>query len=185
MQFRFKFRSVLALLLVGGGVLLHAQDSQPKQRGRKYKAPADTSHIEVTVLKDTNSKPLLNAAVIFHPVKDGVDEGNLEVKTNEQGKAVIDVIPTGSNVAIQVIADGFSTYAGDYLVNETDRSIEIRLLKPRAQVSTYTDNSGKPSQMPAGVQEPATKSTLPGTGQPLPPRPSPTPPPPPVPPPAQ
>jgi hypothetical protein len=150
-----------------------AQDSttnQPK-RGRKYKAPPDTSHIEVTVLKDSNGKPLLNAAVIFHSVKDGLDEGNLEVKTNEDGKAVIDVIPTGSNVAVQVIAEGYSSFAADYVVNEAARAIEIRLLKPGTQVSTYSD-TGRAPQQPVGVQEPATKATLPGTGQPLPTRPN-------------
>ena len=146
---------------------LHAQDA-PQHRGRKYKVPPDTSHVEVTVLKESNGKPLLNAAVVFHPSKDGVDEGNLEVKTNEEGKAIIDVIPTGSDVAIQVIADGFATYAGDYLVKETNRTIEIRMLRPRAQVSTYIDNNGKASQRPVGVQEPATPATAPVTDRPIP-----------------
>ncbi len=135
-------------------------------RGRKYKAPPETSHIEVLVLKDTNKKPLLNAAVVFHSVKDGQDEGNLEVKTNEEGKAVIDVIPTGSNVDVQVIADGFATFAGTYLVNESSRSIEIHMLKPRAQVSTYVDTRGQASQRPAGVQEPVKPSTPPVTQTP-------------------
>jgi hypothetical protein len=128
-----------------------AQDSSR----RKYKAPPETSHIEVLVLKDANQKPILNAAVVFHSVKDGKDEGNLEVKTNEQGKASIDVIPTGSSVDVQVIADGFATWAQTYVVDEPSRSIEVRMLKPRAQISTYTtDNRGQPAQRPAGVQEP-------------------------------
>src|ERR1700678_2993978 len=97
----------------------NAQDS----RGRKYKVPPDTSHVEVLILKDSNQKPIANAAVVFHSIKDGKDEGNLEVKTNEEGKAAIDVIPTGSSVDIQVIADGFATFANTYQVNEASRAI--------------------------------------------------------------
>jgi len=127
-----------------------AQDS----RGRKYKAPPDTSHIEVLVLRDNNHKPIPNAAVVFHSIRDGKDEGNLEVKTNDQGKAIIDVIPTGSSVDVQVIADGFATFAGTYQVDEASRAIEIKMIKPRAQISTYVDTRGQAAQRPAGVQEP-------------------------------
>jgi hypothetical protein len=136
---------------------LRAQDednSKPEQHGRKYKAPPVTSHIEVTVLKGFNKKPIDGAHVVFHPVKDGIDEGNLEVKTHPDGKAAIDVIPTGSSVRIQVIADGFATFADDYVVDEPSREITISLIRPRAQISTYVDEYGKPSQMQPGVQEP-------------------------------
>ena len=132
-------------------------------QGRKYKAPPETSHIEVLVLKDTNQKPIVNAAVVFHSVRDGVDEGNLEIKTNEQGKAIIDVIPTGSSVDVQVIADGFATFAGTYTVAEPTRAIEIRMLKPRAQISTYVDTRGQAAQRPLGLQEPIKPATPPVT----------------------
>lgn len=151
---------VLGSLALVAATSLLAQDGAPR-RGRKYKVPADTSHITVTVLKGQNGKPILNAAVVFHPVKDGRDEGNLEVKTNDDGKAVIDVIPTGSTVGVQVIADGYATYAGEYLVAEADREIEIKMIRPRAQVSTYEDNQGQASHRAAGVQEPKGPSTAP------------------------
>src|SRR5260370_39813103 len=87
----------LALFVSLAPASLQAQDDkQPERHGRKYKAPPETSHIEVTVVKGFNKKPIDGAHVIFHPVKDGKDEGNLEVKTHQDGKAVIDVIPTGS-----------------------------------------------------------------------------------------
>jgi hypothetical protein len=136
---------------------LRAQDEdnpKPEQHGRKYKAPPETSHIEVTVLKGFNKKPIDGAHVVFHPVKDGVDEGNLEVKTHPDGKVSIDVIPTGSKVTIQVLADGFATYAEDYVITEPTREITVEMIRPRAQVSTYTDNTGKPSQMSPGIQHP-------------------------------
>ncbi len=151
---------VLIPVLFLGVALLSAQDN-PQRRGRKYKAPEDTSHITVLVLKSQNGKPILNAAVVFHPVKDGKDEGNLEVKTNDDGKAIIDVIPTGSTVGVQVIADGYATFAGEYTVTEADRQIEVKMVRPRAQVSTYQDTRGQASDRPVGVQEPKTPSTPP------------------------
>jgi hypothetical protein len=152
-----QFRNLATGLLVSAtfAVAAHGQDAPVSNRGRKYKAPPPTSHIEVVVLRSYNGKPIANAAVVFHSVKDDKDEGNLEVKTNEDGKAIIDVIPTGSKVGVQIIADGFATYADDYLVNETDRTITVKMLRPRAQVSEYVDNTGKPSQIQPGVQEPA------------------------------
>ena len=138
----------------------HAQDAV-SHRGRKYKAPPDTSHIEVLVTREGNGKPLLNAAVVFHPTKDGKDEGNLEVKTNEEGKAIIDVIPTGSTVGIQVIADGYATFAGDFVVAEATREIPIKMIRPRAQISTYVDKQGQAADRPVGVQEPRNGQTAP------------------------
>ena len=155
--------SVLSLLaslaMFASLVPLHARaqdedNPKPEQHGRKYKAPPDTSHIEVTVIKGFNKKPIDGAHVVFHPYKDGVDEGSLEVKTHPDGKAIIDVIPTGSKVRIQVLADGFATYAEDYQVNEASREITIAMIRPRAQISTYVDNSGKPAEIQPGVQVP-------------------------------
>jgi hypothetical protein len=147
---------------------LRAQDEdnpKPEQHGRKYKAPPDTSHIEVTVLKGFNKKPIDGAHVVFNPEKDGKDEGNLELKTHQDGKAIIDVIPTGSKVRIQVIADGFATFAEDYQVNEPSREIVISMVRPQAQISTYVDNQGKASQIKPGIQEPVRpkKTTSPST----------------------
>ena len=78
----------------------------------------------------------------------------MEMKTDPDGKAVIDVIPTGSKVTIQVIADGFATFAEDYVVNEASRQILITMQRPKAQVSAYIDNTGKPAELKPGVQEP-------------------------------
>jgi hypothetical protein len=151
----------IALTLSLTAVSFATSQETKSRRGRKYKAPAATSHVEVLVLRENNGKPLTNAAVIFHPIKDGKDEGNLEVKTNADGKAIIDIIPTGSSVGVQVIADGFATYAGDYLVSESSRDIVIKMLKPQAQISTYEETHGKASDRPVGVQEPRKPSTPP------------------------
>lgn len=73
------------------------QDDSTARRGRKYKAPPPTSHIEVQVVKKFNNKPITNAAVVFNTFMNGRPEGSMEVKTDPEGKAVIDIIPTGSN----------------------------------------------------------------------------------------
>lgn len=135
-----------------------AQDA-PVKHGRKYKAPPATSHIEVTVLKKFNGKPISNAAVIFDATKDGRDQGNLEVKTDPDGKASIDLIPTGSTVRIQVIATGFATFAEDYDVVEPSREISISMIRPQEQISSYEDNQGKASGRKPGVQEPIRPTT--------------------------
>lgn len=130
-----------------------AQDSSQK-RGRKYKAPPATSHIEVTVVKKFNGKPITNAAVVFQATLNGKDEGNLEVKTDPDGKATIDVIPTGSSVRVQVIATGFATFAEEYMVTEPSRQISVEMLRPQEQISSYENNQGKDSSRKPGVQEP-------------------------------
>lgn len=158
-----------------------AQDS-PARRGRKYKPPPETSHIEVKVLKKANGKPIMNAAVVFNPTKDGKDLGNLEVKTDPDGKAVVDVIPIGSTVRVQIIANGFATYADDYQINEPNREILVSMVRPREQVSSYEDNTGKAASRKPGVQEPnrptkPSQQTSPAKpasdGKPVPPTPAP------------
>lgn len=140
----------------------HGQDGP---RGRKYKAPPVTSHIEIMVVKGFNGKPIPNAAVIFHPVKDDRDEGNLEIKTDPDGKAIIDVIPTGSTVILQVIANGFATHAEEFVLSDASKSILVKMLRPQAQISVYEDNRGKPAERAPGVQEPV-KPTPPPPAQP-------------------
>jgi len=159
MSFRRRLGLIVVVSLAASLAPLHAraqsdEDNSPQKHGRKYKPPPDTSHIEVLVLKGFNKKPIMNAAVIFHPIKDGVDEGTLEVKSDPDGKATIDVIPMGSQVRVQVIANGFETYAEDYTINEASRQITVSMVRPRAQVSAYVDSTGKPAQLQPGVQEP-------------------------------
>jgi hypothetical protein len=66
------------------------------------------------------------------------------VKTDPEGKATIDVIEIGSQVTVQVIANGFATYAGDMNVDGPSKELLVKLQRPKAQVSDYEDNDGKP-----------------------------------------
>jgi len=144
--------------------------AQDEKHGRKYKAPPESSHITVEVLKGFNGKPISNAAVIFHRITDGKDEGSLDLKTGLDGKATIDVIPVGSHVRLQVIASGFATYGAQYDITTDSKEIQVKMLRPQEQVSTYVDNTGKTSQRQPGMQEPvrptATPPVQPVTPQP-------------------
>lgn len=122
---------VAALLVLPA---LHAQESG---RGRKYKAPPPTCKISVTVVKAWDGKPIEDAAVVFHPMKGERDDGNMELKTNEDGKTVLNMIPVGDTVRIQVIADGFQTYGGDYELPDDTKDVTIKLHRPTRQYSIY------------------------------------------------
>ncbi len=147
-NFRYLILSVAVLLVAG--LSLSAQNSN--RRGRKYKAPPPTSRIEVTILRDTDAKPIENAAVIFH--LDG-DKGNMELKTNEDGKSIIDVLPIGSTMRLQVIAKGFQTYGEDYKIDKPEMTVGVRMKRPGEQYSIYKNHDqaadgAKPSDKDAG-----------------------------------
>ncbi len=110
--------------------------AQSTTRGRKYKAPPPTSRVEVTILRNDDGKPIENAAVIWHLVG---DKGNMELKTNEDGKSVIDVLPTGSEVLLQVIAKGYQTYGQPYKLDKAQIAIQVKLRRPGEQYSVYKD----------------------------------------------
>lgn len=141
-----------------------AAGAQQEQHGRKFKPLPDTAHVVVTVEKGFNGKPLENAAVIFHSMLNGKEDANLEMKTDPDGKAAIDLLEVGAHVTVQVIARGFDTYAVDFDVTKDPKEILVKLQRPGAQVSTYVDNTGKAATVTPGVQEhvvkkPATGST--------------------------
>jgi hypothetical protein len=142
---------VLALLMVGG--LSVAVGAQEPQHGRKYKPLPPTARVVVMVEKGFNGKPLENAAVIFHAVRDGKEDANLEMKTDPDGKASMDLLEVGSHVTVQVIARGFSTFATDFDVTADGKEVLVKLEKPQSQVSTYVDNTGKAAQVTPGIQE--------------------------------
>ena len=144
------------LMLATGVAAARAQDDT-EHRGRKYKAPPATAHVEVLVVRAKDGKPLVNAGVVFHPVKDGKDIGYLEEKSDPDGKATIDIIPVGSHMRLQVIASGYATYGEDYEVGES-LQIVVKMTRPVEQVSTYRENGDAAVNTP-GVQEPV-RSTV-------------------------
>jgi hypothetical protein len=145
--------AAISLLLLS--ISSFAQDTAP--RGRKYQAPPVTAHVSVAVVKDANGKQIENAAVVFHLIgQEG--KGNMELKTNEEGKAIIDVIPKGDTVRIQVIADGFQTFGEDYKIDADSKDITVRLKRPGQQYSTYTHPNTASGTAPA-TQDSAPKQS--------------------------
>jgi hypothetical protein len=159
---------VTGLSLVFGSLSLGAQQEKPRHV-RKLTVPPPSARVEITVVKDVNGKPILNAAVIFHPIEGDRDKGGMELKTNEDGKAVIDVLPMGDTVRMQIFARGFQTYGIDYVVDKPEIVMEIRMKRPGEQYSIYKKHDGtpdagkgasadKPATPPADAAKPATDS---------------------------
>ena len=151
----------LSILVAGLGLIVSSLAVSAQQdsanRGRKYKAPSPTARIEVTVLRDATGKPIENAAVIFHPMQGEKDEGNMELKTNEDGKSIIDVLPIGDTVRLQIIAKGYQTYGEDYKIDKAEMAIKIRMKRPGEQYSIYqhADSAHAASKMADQDQAPA------------------------------
>lgn len=131
----FRLAGLVCIVALAATLVLPA--SAQRRRGRKYKAPAPATTFKVTVLRHDDNKPIENASVIFHLLG---DKGNMELKSNEDGECVIDVLPTGSHVLVQVIAHGYQTYGGDYMLNKPTKSIVIRLNRPGKQYSIYDNH---------------------------------------------
>lgn len=112
--------------------------AQERGRGRKYKPPPPTCDITVTVTKAINGKPVENAAVVFHPINEkGKDEGGMELKTDENGQAKLNVIPIGDVLRLQVIAPGFQTFGNDYKITKDSKEIAVKMRYPAQQYSIY------------------------------------------------
>jgi hypothetical protein len=123
---RLQFAAALAV-----GVMALAAFAQKKDEPR-------TAFVKVTVVKDSNGKPVKNAEIVLHPVgKDGKQkEEGLELKSHEDGKAETAGVPFGK-MRVQVIARGFRTFGQDYDIQQPNMEITIKLQKPSDQFSIY------------------------------------------------
>ena len=106
------------------------------QSGNGKSAP--TAVLNLLVVKDSNGKPVKNAEVVLHPVDEHGRQKteSLELKTHEDGKAGTSGIAYGK-LRIQVIAHGFRTFGADYVVDQPNMDITIKLEKPAEQYSIY------------------------------------------------
>ncbi|HWF66114.1 MAG TPA: hypothetical protein VN670_02345 [Acidobacteriaceae bacterium] len=131
-----------ALFLLMSVFAFHPAAHATDRHGRKYQPPPPMGQVAVTVLRASDDKPVHNAAVVFHPKsEDGKDDGNMELKTNENGIATLNIVPIGSKVLVQVIAPGYRTFGKEYDVAESINAFTIRLLPPNQQYSTYEKGS--------------------------------------------
>jgi hypothetical protein len=134
----FVFGAALGILALAGAAL-----------GQKDADTEPTSFMYFLVIKDDNGKPVRNAAVILHAVnaKGKQERGDMELKTNPEGKASFDGIPYGM-LRVQVLAPGFQTYGEDYDIEKAKTEITIKLKRPQGQYSVYDDHPKEPSAPP-------------------------------------
>lgn len=130
--------AVLAMLATSGAAF-----------GQKDKGDEPTSFVYFLVVKDDNGKPVRNAAVIMHAVdaKGKQERGDMELKTDPDGKANFDGIPYGV-LRVQVLAKGYQTFGEDYDVGKAKTEITIKLKRPQGQYSVYDDHANGPSTPP-------------------------------------
>src|SRR5271165_1412471 len=131
-------RPVLAILALLAITPVIAAGGQNKPSGQ-------ASSVKFVVLKDDNGKPVRNAAVILHPVKQSGKQakGGVELKTDAEGKTESDGIPYGL-LRVQVIAPGFQTFGNDYTINQAEQVVTIRLQRPTDQYTIYDKPGSSP-----------------------------------------
>jgi len=123
------------------GVVLAILAMASLAAGQKDRDDEPTSWLNFLVVKEDNGKPVRNAAVIMHAVnaRGRQEKGDLELKTNPEGKADFDGIPYGK-LRVQVLAQGFQTYGEDFDINQRKVEITIKLKRPQGQYSVYEDH---------------------------------------------
>ena len=94
-------------------------------------------------VKSPAGKPVENASVIVRFVR-GHDVLKLgkgirrewEVRTNQEGTVKIPPIPQGE-ILIQVIAKNFQTYGQTVDIDETEKTVDIKLNAPQPQYTAH------------------------------------------------
>ena len=123
---------VAAFLLLLIAVAASAQD-----KGADSSAKADSgsndARLTIVVTGGEDKKPIDSASVYVRYVeehKHGKDKKiEMNLKTNQSGVCHVPVIPPGKFI-VQVIADGWKTYGEYYDASQTDRTINISLVRP-------------------------------------------------------
>jgi Carboxypeptidase regulatory-like domain len=101
------------------------------------------SRLRFVVVRDSDGKPVRNAEVVLHPVKRKGKQakGEMELKTDAEGRTNIDGIPYGP-LRVQVLAPHFQTFGEDYEINKAEMEITVKLKRPGGQYSIY-ENHGE------------------------------------------
>lgn len=109
--------------------------------------------LNFVVVKDFNGKPVRNASVVMHIVneKGKQEKGDLELKTDLEGKASYEGVPYGK-LRVQVLATGFQTFGADYDVDRPMLEISIKLKRPATQYSIYGSNPNQNKDNPPKPQ---------------------------------
>lgn len=100
------------------------------------------ANLKFVVVRDSDGKPVRNAAVVLHPVKrkGKQDSGEIELKTDADGKTNADGIPYGP-LRVQVLAPHFQTFGEDYQVDKAEMEITVKMKHPGGQYSVYDNHA--------------------------------------------
>jgi hypothetical protein len=122
--------AVAVLLGIGLAGLAWAQDDE-----------GPTSSLRFVVVRDSDGKPVRNAEVVLHPVKRKGKQapGEMELKTDAEGKTNVDGIPYGP-LRVQVLAPHYQTFGEDYEINKAEMEITVKLKHPGGQYSVYENH---------------------------------------------
>ncbi len=103
-----------------------------------------TSSVKFVVVRDSDGKPVRNAEVVLHPVqrKGKQAKGEIELKTDAEGKTSVDGIPYGP-LRVQVLVPHFQTFGEDYEINKAEMEITVKLKHPGGQYSIYENHEDK------------------------------------------
>ena len=121
---------VITVAIVLGFGLAWAQDDE-----------GPTSSLRFVVVRDSDGKPVRNAEIVLHPVKHKGKQasGEMELKTDADGKTSVDGIPFGP-LQVQVLAPHFQTFGQDYQIDKPELEITVKLKHPGEQYSTYENH---------------------------------------------
>ena len=118
----------------------------------------DTSEVRVMV-RDTTGLPVRDARVVMHVMKRGADQGDMEVRTDQDGKVEQDIIPIGNTVHLEIMAPGYQAYRTDYQVNALVKNLVIRLKQQPVLESAVVEQTREVAKTttpahPSAYQEP-------------------------------
>jgi hypothetical protein len=121
---------VITVAIVLGLGLAWAQDDE-----------GPTSSLRFVVVRDSDGKPVRNAEIVLHPVKHKGKQasGEMELKTDADGKTSVDGIPFGP-LQVQVLAPHFQTFGQDYQIDKPELEITVKLKHPGDQYSIYENH---------------------------------------------
>ena len=130
MKRKFSMVMVVAIVLGFGAGLAWTQDDE-----------GPTSRLRFVVVRDSDGKPVRDAAVVLHPVKrkGKQAQGEMDLKTDAEGRTSVDGIPYGP-LRVQVLAPHFQSFGEDYEINKAEMEITVKLKRPGGQYSVYENH---------------------------------------------
>jgi len=140
-QVRVRLHMKRNVSMVMAGMIVLALGMIGSARAQDDEGPM--SALRFVVVRDSDGKPVRNAEVVLHPVKRKGKQakGEIELKTDAEGRTNIDGIPYGP-LRVQVLAPHFQTFGEDYEINKAEMEITVKLKRPGGQYSIY-ENHGE------------------------------------------